>query len=147
LSKLQEKIDQVRDRYELDYVDRTLIKYLIQFPAITQRELGTIVNLTYQAVSVRVNKPAFKAAINDVTGTTEDNLKEAARRASRRLKKLVDHDDPEIAAPFVKMALANHLTQKIDMTVQPVIRYKTTVEADGSLLQEIMDEDKHDKKE
>jgi hypothetical protein len=130
------------DKYELDGVDRIMLKQLVQYPNTTQVELGQLVSLTKQAVNARVNKPAFKAALNDVLGSTEEHLKEAARRAARRLKKLVDHDDPEIAAPFVKMALANHLTQKVDLTLQPVVRYKTTVEVDGTLLQQVIDEDK-----
>lgn len=141
LEKLEKK------KGKIDPIDRLLILHLVDHPSATNAELGQLVNMTRQGIHLRRNKPVFREYLIELLGSTESHLKEAAARAAIRLGKLIHSDDETVATQASKIALTNHLTQKIDMTIQPVIRYKTTVEADGSLLQEIMDEDKHDKKE
>lgn len=125
-------------KYEIDALDRLMLSHLVKFPKTTLNELAELTGLTKNAVHSRKKKPAFQAAWSDLMGTTNTHLEEAARRAARRLKKLVDHEDPKTAEPFIKMALSNHLGQKLDVTIQPTVTYKTTVQPDGSLIQEVL---------
>jgi len=72
--------------------------------------------------------------------TTDTHLERAANRAARKLIELIDHPNPMIALAAVKIALTRHLEQLPTMQ-ERIVAYKTTVDPDGKLLQEIVKEE------
>lgn len=133
--------ENVGSPWELDSIDNLLLKHLIKYPAATNQSLGDLVGLGERAIRARRSKPEFERAFMELTASTQTHLKEAARRAASRLKRLVDDDDKDIAMQAMKLALSNHLgnKQQVDVTLAPKIVYRTSVQVDGSLLQEVVE--------
>jgi len=134
--------NEIADSYELNALDRRIVQLLAQYPDITNADIAREVNLTPQTVVKRRRKPAMQAALADLTKTTEAHLREAAQLAARRLKALVLLAEPSEAEPFIKMALANHInSSKVQVDLAQSVHYKTTVQADGTLLRQIVEEE------
>lgn len=128
--------------YDLDHVDQALLRHLIKYPDARYIELIEISKLTENAIRARRNKPEFRRAWSEITATTAEHLKEAARRAAVRLKKLVDDDDKQVALKAVGMALGPYINKsQVDINMAPRLIFKTTVQADGGLLQEVIAEE------
>jgi len=124
----------------LDECDRLLLKYIEAYPSITSKEIAKILGFTYSFVNLRRSRPAFKFALQMAQETTDTHLERAANRAARKLIELIDHPNPMIALAAVKIALTRHLEQLPTMQ-ERIVAYKTTVDPDGKLLQEIVKEE------
>jgi hypothetical protein len=142
MQKLEnKKLYEVVNRWELDNLDRQILKHLAAYPTTKLKDLGKIIGFSASQVKRRIGRPAFQRALDEINATTEKHLQEAARRAAIKLKKWVDSDDPEIAEPYIKMALSPYLNRStVDLRVEPVVRYKTMITNEGHLIQEIVKE-------
>jgi hypothetical protein len=136
------KVEDVGSKWDLDGIDSVILKHLVKYPSSSNQDLGDLVGLTERAIRARRAKPEFDRAYKELTATTEAHLKEAARRAASRLKRLVDDEDKDIALAAIKMALSPYINKaQIDMTVTPRTVYRTSIQVDGSLLQEVVAEE------
>lgn len=137
-----EKKTEVIDKklaYQLDDIDKKIIQLKRAFPRITAKEIAFQCGVSDQTVRYRCNKPAMKAAWEDLTRSTDDLLKEAAREAVRTILKHLKHKDPKVALTAAKMALAPYLNQH-SLNVQADVRtWKTDVSQDGSLIQTVIE--------
>lgn len=129
--------------HELDDVDRKIIKMLLGAKVTpTNEQIGEALGYSRNQIQIRRTREIFVEAMRELEMSTEDHLKEAAARAARRVKKLVDHDDPKIAEPFVKMALHKQLSKTtVDVNLAQKTIYRSTVQVDGTLLQEVLQEE------
>lgn len=134
--------DEALKKTDLDDTDRRILRYLLEYPKISQREIGEWLHISQYAVSNRMNQPRFRKALIEFTCSTEDLLTRAANEAARRLIKLCVSSDDQNAVNAVRIALNRYLKSEVEMTVQPVVVYKSTIQADGSLIQEILKEER-----
>jgi hypothetical protein len=127
--------------YQLDDFDRILLKHIAEYPDLKMTQISKILNAPVNMIRNRKNRPCFKLALEKLTQTTEKDLAEAAKKAARKLIELIDHDNPAIALAAVKIALTRQLNTMPESTKERIIAFKTTIEADGNLLQEIVKEE------
>lgn len=127
--------------YELDNVDREIIKHLVRFPALTLVELGKLCGVTDRVVRYRKKKPAFKKALQELTGTTDFHLKEGAREAAMAVRKLLQEKDPSVRLGAAKILLGPYVNQpQVLVNNQPTLKiYETTITPDGNLLQSVIE--------
>lgn len=130
--------------YNLDEIDRQIMKIKIQYPTITNQEIADIVGVdSQQVVNYRINRPGFQSAFAEVTATTEEHMRTAANQAARRLKRLVNDDDKQVALQAIKMALHQYLNKaELTVTAKPAMVFRSTIAPDGSLIQEVYEEQK-----
>jgi len=133
------------NRYELDNIDMALLRHLAKFPDTPHAHLAKLVGIQRSAVSKRMKKEAFKRAWDEVLADTKSVMQKNALMAAKRLAKLIQHDDDEIALNAIKVALAPWVQQQLAMAnAAPVIMntvktYETTVSSDGSLVQQMIE--------
>ena len=111
-------------------------------PFLNLTELGRRCGMTPSTVSRRMKKPGFRLSYDLLNRTTQQIMEQNARRAARRLGQLIGHKDEKVALKAIEMALGtNHNRIQVNTVVgaQPALIYKTTVEADGSLIQSVME--------
>lgn len=134
------KIDVYVAERLLDVVDKQILGLVSQYPSINLTELGKACGMTPSTVSRRMKKPAFREAYDRLTGSTMELLEQNARRAHRRLGALIQHEDKKIALEACKLTLQTyHAQRSLVIETKPTVIYKTTVEADGSLIQNVLE--------
>jgi len=79
----------VGKQYELDSVDLRILALKVQFPKVSNAKIGAELGISRQAVSARVNKPAFKAALLEYSAGMVEILRKAQLKAARELGRLV----------------------------------------------------------
>ena len=129
------------DEYKLDNVDRAMINVLLEFPAITNEDLGKQVGLKpYQARYRRI-RPAFDKAWERAVEPVEDILKRALPIAARRMLELTKCDDKRIAYEAAKTLLGPILNRvTVDHNIQTMKVFKTEVRSDGALVRTMVEE-------
>lgn len=132
------------NHYDIDEVDRQIMRLRIQYPLMPSHEIAEILNIKHhQIVTYRISRPGFQAAFAEVTASTEEHMRTAANLAARRLKKLVNDGDKQVALQAIKMALHQYLNkQELTVTAKPAMVFRSTIAPDGSLIQEVYEEQK-----
>lgn len=129
------------DEYKLDNLDRAMINILLEFPAITNEDLGKQVGLKYDATMRRRKRPAFDKAWERAVEPVEDILRRALPIAARRLLELTKCDDKRIAYEAAKTLLGPILNRvTVDHNVQTMKVFKTEVRSDGALVRTMIEE-------
>jgi hypothetical protein len=128
------------ERYNLDEIDKRIIQLKLKHPNISMRDLAQALDVTVNTIFTHCNKPGFVQAYEEVTATTEDLLKKAAREGALRLIQIIKTGDNDAAVKAIRMALAPYVNQHaVDVSVKPAREFKTTFQPDGTLLQEVID--------
>lgn len=134
----------VNDRYEeykIDSTDKAMINVLLEFPAITNEELGKQVGLSEKAARLRRKRPAFDKAWERAVEPVEDILKRALPIAARRMLELTKCDDKRIAYEAAKTLLGPILNRvTVDHSVRTMKVFKTEVRSDGALMRTMVEE-------
>jgi len=133
----------VKETYKLDEKDRVILKELFHYleleqPLPTNGDLGALVGLTDRAVAYRRKRPAFAAAWSDIMRGADQLLHIAAKDAARKLRKHIADPDPSISLQAIKIALSPYMNQH-QVTITPVKVYDSTMKADGTLVQTIIE--------
>jgi hypothetical protein len=128
------------DPFELDAIDRQILKTLVDYPLIKNTEIATKLSLHANTISKRRKKPAFIKAYEDLLSTTEDLLERAQKVAARRLLKFVTDPDKKFALDAMKVALSQR-AQKKEVQVKEEIVFQTRVGSQGQLMQEVIEVD------
>ncbi len=131
-------------KYRLDEVDEQILRLLIKYKTIKKGEIAKYLGLKPQMVYKRLRKPALQEALRDLQMPLRDLLDDAVKAAVRRMRSLVNDSDKKIAATAAKI-----LMSPVAMAAQGAamgaaarrVRFETTVQADGTLLQSIFEED------
>jgi hypothetical protein len=133
--------DEQFDEYKLDNVDKMMLNILLEFPAITNEELGKQVGLLGHAARRRRLRPAFNKALDRALEPVDDILKRALPIAARRLLDLTKSDDKKIALEAAKTLLGPILNRvTVDHNVPKMKVYKTEVRSDGTLVRQLIEE-------
>ena len=135
----------IKEDYDLTDMDRVILQYVIRYPDITNPELAALVNLDAKSVLRRRSKPSFKWAYQDVTQTASPVLAKAAVKAAKKLMEMLDDKDKKIVIEASKIVLSTHVKAEQDTPVKGRQIFKTTVSPDGSLIQEIIQEENEKK--
>lgn len=86
-----------RASLELDAMDTAILRYALQFPGLTQQQIGNLVGLNREAVNIRMNAPKFERAIASANRSALEIFADNKRRAAVRLGNLIDDPDARIA--------------------------------------------------
>lgn len=81
--------------YQLDELDREILRLLCEHPGISYEHIGGLLGITNSVVSKRANKPGFKNALSDVRDDTYKLLKKAQSLAVKRLAQILATSDNE----------------------------------------------------
>lgn len=133
--------NKIKYLYELDDIDRNIIKYLSIYPEMTSTTLGQILNLNSQTIRNHRNKPAVKYAMQIQQQTTDEILEKCAKKAGERLIELIADPNPLIALAACKLALTKQMKAPADVQDQAAVIYRTTFAPDGALVQDIVKEE------
>jgi hypothetical protein len=117
-----------------------ILKHCEIDPSISSKALSKIIGISYNSVNNKRKRPAFRLALQKLQETTDYHLDKAAHKAAMKLIEMIDHPNPAIALAAVKIALTRHLDKMPDISDR-VYAYKTTIDVDGKLLQEIVKEE------
>lgn len=82
---------------DLDALDSAIMRYHLQFPSLTQEQLGNLVGLGREAVNARMNAPKFTRALTTANRSAIEIFNDNKRRAAVRLGQLIDDPDNKIA--------------------------------------------------
>jgi hypothetical protein len=123
---------------DLDDTDRIILQYILEYPGIKMAKIARILGTRENFIRHRVKKPAFRFALQKIQSTTEDLMVTAAKKAAIKLMELIEHPNPMISLGAVKIALARFVNKTQEPTEEEIIKYKTTIESDGSLLQNVI---------
>jgi hypothetical protein len=136
----KDKVEAV-ERYNLDPVDAQILKLMIQFPLISTEDIAATVNIPLEEARKRRAKKALRAKYAEITSSTEEHLRVAAKRAAYKLSQLVQHEDPDVALAAIKIALAPYINRaEVNVNMKSAVIFKSTVSPDGSLIQEVYEE-------
>jgi IS30 family transposase len=138
--KLQARIEKAQLAFELDVVDKQILKLKSLDPRLDIRTIAKKVGMHYATISKRMDKPAFKRAWDAVNESTMEIMERNAKKAAYALGKLIDEDDKKIKLEAIKLSLSPILnSHSHQVSVSQEVVYKTTVQADSSLLQTVID--------
>jgi len=137
-AEITKALNALQLEYELDVVDKQILRLISQDMMLTCREIASKVGMSYPAVSKRMKKRGFVLAYENLTQTTAQIMEANAKKAARRLGRLIDDEEKKIALEASKIALSPYLNQHHHTVTQTnVMVYRTTVQPDGSLLQAV----------
>lgn len=126
--------------YKLDEVDHKLLRQLMEYPETTQKELAKMVGFSPSGLKKRIDRPAFKNAMKDIHLKTMDIFLKAQKLAARKLMKLVQSDDEQVALKACGMVMApliNQATLNVNASVEKV--YRVRFGEQGQMYQEVLD--------
>jgi DNA-binding Lrp family transcriptional regulator len=83
---------------ELDDIDKEMIRLRLERPTITYREIGEKLDLNLKQVWKRYNEPIFQRALTEFQKKAIDIILDAKAKAARRLVRLVDSENEQVAA-------------------------------------------------
>lgn len=129
------------ESFVMEPVDKEILKLMIEFPLITVQEIAETLRLPLEDVARRRRSKIVKARYAELTASTDEHLKIAARKAAMRLAALVQDPDKQVALAAIKVALAPYVNSaNINMNVRQAVVFKSTVTPDGNLIQEVYEQ-------
>lgn len=129
------------ESFVMEPVDKEILKLMIEFPLITVQEIAETLRLPLEDVARRRRSKVVKARYAELTASTDEHLKIAARKAAMRLASLVQDPDKQVALAAIKIALAPYINRAdINVNMKSAIVFKSTVTPDGNLIQEVYEQ-------
>jgi len=139
------RLSDIGNRYLLDDYDKKLLRLRVRYTEISLKDLGAEVKLSVSAVSERMDKPAFKIALEEYNIPLDKLFEKSVNKAYNTLLALMNDTDPQVrlkAASIVLQRFCGPTTvvnQSVENKTNVVKVYRTTIEPDGSLLGRVMD--------
>lgn len=138
--EIQADVKRICEEMELDIIDKEILKMKSLDPFLTTRQIAKKLGVHQATIAYRLRKPRFKQVWDSIMETTSQAMERNARRAAQRLFELINHKNERIALDAIKLALSPWINQYThQVSVAPTVTYKTTVQADSSLLQEVIE--------
>lgn len=97
------KVDKTRQnlRFSLDDIDNRILSLILEFPKITDSQIGKEVSLCRQQVNKRKNKPAFQKRLSERLSECQEQviniLLKAKTKAALKLTKHIDSQDDRVS--------------------------------------------------
>jgi hypothetical protein len=130
----------VRSRYDLDSTDREMLKMIVKHPTISRIELSHLFDINRRTVAKRMERPAFQAALAELTGTVDEDLQKGIREGVSKMRQLIAGTNAQAATNAFKALAMLYLGRNPTERMKDAVRiYRTTVKPDGSLVQEIVE--------
>ena len=86
----QRKLAHTLGKFELDLIDMAMLKLYSQYPQITDKEVGIIVELTSWQVNRRKNKDKFQGALRELFSSSQEIIDNNVTKAARKYVELLD---------------------------------------------------------
>ncbi len=138
--ELLRELERLQVELQLDVVDKQILKLKSIDPRLDCRTIGKRVGMHHASIAARLKKPALMLALDKLNHTTADIMRENARKAAMRLSKLLESPNERTVLEAAKLCLApilNQHTHTVNTTEATI--YKTTVQPDSSLLQQVIE--------
>lgn len=138
--QIKADVKRICEEMELDIIDKEILKMKSLDPLLTTRQIALKLGVHQATIAYRLKKPRFRQVWDSIMETTTQAMERNARRAAQRLYQLIDHKNERIALEAIKLALSPWINQYThQVSIAQDVTYKTTVQPDGSLLQEVID--------
>jgi len=137
---LEKKLSELQAALDLDVVDKQILKIKSLDPTLGAREIAKIVGVHFSTITRRMEKKSWREAWDAINKTTLELMELNARKAAIRIGMLIGDTDKKIAIEACKLSLlplVNNHTHTV--SVKPQTVYKTTIQPDSTLLQEIIE--------
>lgn len=124
-------------KYNLDAVDKQIIRLLIANPAITQAEIGQVIGMTIQGVGQRTNRVIFKKAWSEQLMTAPELFKKAQELAIRKLISFIQGPNEKLAFEASKIfafPLMQAQAAALTPTVEETITFRTRIGPTGEVI-------------
>ena len=111
--EVAEKTENKRRSYyktsELDEVDRELLRLKLERPGITYMEMSEATGLKFGMLAARTLAPQFQQELTELQGEAIDIILKAKQKAARRLTRLIQSTDDNIALRAALAILSKEL--------------------------------------
>ena len=127
-------------KYKIDDVDKRIIQHLLEYPDTTQKDLANQFGYSVSGIINRIKRPAFVNAMKDMHLKTMDIYLSAQTLAARRLMKLIQSSDEQVALKACNLALhplVNQATLNVNASVEKI--YRVRFGEQGQMFQEVLD--------
>ena len=140
--EITKAVQELATDLELDIVDKEILRLKSLDPFLDVRTISKKLGVHHATIAYRLKKPKFRRMWDQIMETTAEAMERNARRAAQRLYDLINHKNERIALDAIKLALAPYINQFThQVSVAPTVTYQTTVQADSSLLQQVIEGD------
>lgn len=99
---------EVLDRHELDAIDIRIIGAMVDFPSITEKEIGALLGLSRSAVAARKGKEKFKKRWAEINAAPIDKIKKQLGRLTDEYIKLATGGDQPVRERALRTLLTTH---------------------------------------
>lgn len=123
------KKSQIDDIYELSETGNNILNLSLQFPEMTDEEIGLKVGIVRETVNRIKNTPAYKQAYKQSNYEAMKIIKEAKTKAAKVMSELLDNDNPKVKFDAAKTILGDVLDPKnINLNITDKDKLKSKLE-------------------
>lgn len=98
--------------FELNESDTKIMRLVLDYKCLTNKQIGDIVGMTPKQISVIRNKPIFKKVYNEYQKKAIDIIISAKTEAAIKLKKHIHSKNEKISQDTCKAILSDELKEK-----------------------------------
>lgn len=115
-NKAQVSAKEILAKYELDELDKQLLKLKVERPAMSDREIGIVLEIDRRVVKKRLAREAWRHAFDEFFLPAKTLIERDVSRLTRKYLKLADSHDEKVAERVIRAILISHgvLKNKVD---------------------------------
>ena len=115
-----------KEDFELDEVDYKIIRYILEYPSLTDAQIGEFIGYKREQVNARRNKPAFKKAIATYSLKPIEILTSLKPEAAIKMGKHIRSKDERISLKACEDVLGDDLKEKAsdNKPIEVIIKYE-----------------------
>jgi hypothetical protein len=140
----------IHEKYNLDDVDRRIMKIILNNPGITNAEVGELVGFTEQGVGKRKNREVFQKAMAEQLMNAGELFKKAQEMAIRRLISFIQGKNEKYAFEASKIfafPLVQAQVQQLTPQQEETIVFRTRIGPTGEVIRQRSIDGKEDKED
>lgn len=126
--------------YQLQDIDREIIRLLVDYPDIKNKDLARVLSTNVHDIASRKGKAIVKKALIELFQTNKDLLVRTQQMALHRLMKLIQSPDESIALRATQIALTPMMNEYKfgvqDAGITEII-FRSRIGSQGQLMQDI----------
>lgn len=138
-------------KYNLDAVDREILRNLIKNPAIKNSEIGLLLNLTESAISYRRRREVFQKAYAEQLMGVPELFQKAQEMAVKKLMQIIQGPNEKLAFEASKLFIYPLVQAAIPAAPAPsgddTIVFRTRIGSTGAIIRETQLEGKEKSEE
>jgi len=131
------RAEKVQAQFTLDALDTKICEILYEFPATTYPQLAALTGATIKQIRWRLEKPAVRKKLENLSKTKEDLIKDAKVLGLKKLMRLMYSKDDWVALQACKIVLAGELMHGAKYTGESGVGiiFETQVGDQGQIIQ------------